>query len=51
MECLVMKRSADANTDFFAEFAGHNTQQIDLVNMAAVEEHERQQQAVANAAA
>jgi hypothetical protein len=47
---LVTKRSADINTDFFAEFAGHNTQQVDVVNLAAVEDYERQQQAVANAA-
>jgi len=46
---LVYKRSADANTDFFAEFAGQNVQQIDIVNLAAVEDYERQQQqAVAN---
>lgn len=52
MTFLVMKRSADVNTDFFAEFAGHNTQQIDVVNLAAVEDYERQQQqAVANASA
>jgi hypothetical protein len=46
----VFKRSADASSDFFAEFAGQNTQQIDVVNMAAVEDYEKQQQqAIANA--
>ncbi|XP_059484182.1 integral membrane protein 2B [Neocloeon triangulifer] len=42
---LLYKRSADASSDLYTEFAGPNLQQIDIVNMAAVEEYEKQQQA------
>ncbi|XP_065353254.1 integral membrane protein 2C [Cloeon dipterum] len=42
---ILYKRSTSINGEFFAEFAGQNLQQIDVVNMAAVEDYEKQQNA------